>query len=160
RVKKEGLEEFFGQIIIPVEPYIESKPDKSGRKVNRTKERKLYPGYLFCEVEYNDRILYLFRETPGVGDFVGSHPSKLDRAPTPMSETEVLRMVGPQTAPGGVAPPKSVVPKWLNVGDRVRVADGAFVGMEGVVKQITEASSKVQVEVTIFGRPVGVELDF
>jgi len=160
RVKKEGLEEFFGQIVIPVEKYIESKPDKTGRKVNRTKERKLYPGYLFCEVEYNDRILYLFRETPGVGDFVGSHPSKLDRAPTPMSDTEVLRMIGPTRPDEEGAAPPSAVPKWLNVGDRVRVADGAFVGMEGVVKQILEASGKVQVEVTIFGRPVGVELDF
>lgn len=160
RVKKEGLEEFFGQIVIPVEKYIETKPDRNGRKVNRTKERKLYPGYLFCEVEYNDRILYLFRETPGVGDFVGSHPNKLDRPPTPMSETEVLRMIGPTIDPEkGVAPP-TAVPKWLNVGDRVRVADGAFVGMEGVVKQILEAAAKVQVEVTIFGRPVGVELDF
>jgi transcriptional antiterminator NusG len=158
RVKKEGLEEFFGQIIIPVEKYIETKPDKSGRKVNRTKERKLYPGYLFCEVEYNDRILYLFRETPGVGDFVGSHPSKLDRAPTPMSDTEVLRMIGPVVGQEE-AVPVAKLPPWLQVGERVRVADGAFVGMEGVVKQIHEATNKVQVEVTIFGRPVGVELD-
>lgn len=160
RVRKEGLEEFYGQIVIPVEKYTEVKPDKNGRKVTKTKERKLYPGYLFCEVEYNDRILYLFRETSGVGDFVGSHPNKLERAPTPMSETEVLRMVGPQGAEDGEPSAVPLPPKGMQVGDRVRVADGAFVGMEGVVKQILDTVGKVQVEVTIFGRPVGVELDY
>jgi transcriptional antiterminator NusG len=160
RVRKEGLEEFYGQIVIPVEKYTEVKQDKNGRKVTRTKERKLYPGYLFCEVEYNDRILYLFRETSGVGDFVGSHPNKLERAPTPMSDTEVLRMIGPVINPGDEPSPIPPPPKGMGVGDRVRVADGAFVGMEGVVKQILDTVGKVQVEVTIFGRPVGVELDY
>src|SRR5262249_8128796 len=96
RVRKEGLEEFFGQIVIPVEKITEVKQDKNGKRVTRTKERKLYPGYLMVEVEYNDRILYLFRETSGVGDFVGSHPHNLERAPTPMSDREIQRMLGPQ----------------------------------------------------------------
>jgi transcriptional antiterminator NusG len=128
--------------------------------VTRTKERKLYPGYLMVEVEYNDRILYLFRETSGVGDFVGSHPHNLERAPTPMSEREVQRMVGPKAGPGEAAPVVPTVPKGLDVGHRVRVVDGTFNGMEGVVKQILEAVGKVQVEVSIFGRPVPVELDY
>src|SRR5579884_1226312 len=55
RVKIEGLEEFFGQIVIPVEKVVEMR---NGKRV--TRERKLYPGYLMVEVEYNDRILYLF----------------------------------------------------------------------------------------------------
>src|SRR5262249_50302348 len=152
RVKKEGLEEFYGQIVIPVEKYTEVKQDKNGRKVTRTKERKLYPGYLFCEVEYNDRILYLFRETSGVGDFVGTHPTHRDRAPRRMSETEVLRMIGPPAGEDELSPIPPP-PKGMGVGDRVRVADGAFVGMEGIVKQILDNVGKVQVEVTIFGRP-------
>ena len=67
RVKIEGLEEFFGQIVIPVERTVTEMG--KGKRVTRT--RKLYPGYLMVEVEFNDRILYLFRETSGVGDFVG-----------------------------------------------------------------------------------------
>ena len=66
RVKIEGLEEYYGQIIIPVEVVTEMRNNKRVKK-----EHKLYPGYLMVEVEYNDRILYLFRETSGVGDFVG-----------------------------------------------------------------------------------------
>jgi transcriptional antiterminator NusG len=60
RVKIEGLEEFFGQIIIPIERVTEMR---NGKRVTRS--RKLYPGYLMVEVEFNDRILYLFRETSG-----------------------------------------------------------------------------------------------
>jgi transcription termination/antitermination protein NusG len=160
RVKKEGLEEFFGQIVIPVEKYTEIKTDKAGKRVTRTKERKLYPGYLVVEVEYNDRILYLFRETSGVGDFVGAHPGDLTRAPTPMSPREVERMVGKVGKAGGEEEPVSPKPKWLQESDRVRVVDGTFNGMDGMVKKIKEAESKVEVELTIFGRPVSVDLEY
>ena len=88
RVKIEGLEEYFGQIVIPVEKVTEMR---NGKRVVR--ERKLYPGYLMVEVEYNDRILYLFRETSGVGDFVGG---SLNHPPPPMSDREVERMKGRQ----------------------------------------------------------------
>ncbi len=60
-----------------------------GKRV--TKKRKKFPGYLMAEVEYNDKILYLFRETSGVGDFVGGG---LNRPPLPMSAREVERMLG------------------------------------------------------------------
>jgi len=163
RVRKEGLEEFFGQIVIPVEKVTEVKVDKNGKRVPKTKERKLYPGYLMVEVAYNDRIVYLFRETSGVGDFVGAHPGDLMKPPTPMSEREVQRMLGPTMKPGDVrggAPPIAPPPKWLQPGDRVRVVDGTFNGMDGSVKQILEAVSKVQVELSIFGRPVAVDFEY
>jgi len=149
RVKIESLEEHFGQIIIPVERVTEMR---NGKRVVR--ERKLYPGYLMVEVEYNDRILYLFRETAGVGDFVGggvNHP------PPPMSEREVERMLGRQGEHvPGIAHPK---PKY-DRGDRVKVKDGTFAGMEGEVKDLLEAKGLVRVELTIFGRPVPVELEY
>jgi transcription termination/antitermination protein NusG len=160
RVKKEGLEEYFGRIVIPVEKYTEVKQDKNNRKVTRTKERKLYPGYLFVEVEYNDRILYLFRETSGVGDFVGSHPAALDRAPTPMTDREVQRMLGPTEKEEEGVSDIPTPPKGMHVGNRVRVVDGIFNGQEGIVKQILDTVGKVQVEVTIFGRPVSVEVEY
>jgi transcriptional antiterminator NusG len=148
RVKIENLEEFFGQIIIPVERVIENR---NGKRV--TKERKLYPGYLMVEVEYNDRILYLFRETSGVGDFVGG---SMHHAPPPMSEREVERMLGKQ---GEKVNEKPAKPKF-DRGDRVKVKDGTFAGMEGEVKDILEAKGLVRVELTIFGRPVPVELEY
>jgi transcription termination/antitermination protein NusG len=149
RVKIERLEEYFGQIIIPVERVVEMR---NGKRVQR--ERKLYPGYLMVEVEYNDRILYLFRETSGVGDFVGG---SLQHAPPPMSDREVERMLGRQGEQvPGIAHPK---PKY-DRGDRVKVKDGTFAGMEGEVKDLLEAKGLVRVELTIFGRPVPVELEY
>jgi transcriptional antiterminator NusG len=146
RVRIEGLEEFFGQIIIPVEKVTVMQ---KGKRV--VKEHKLYPGYLMVEVEYNDRILYLFRETSGVGDFVGG---SVNHPPPPMPPHEVERMLGPR----GIKdkPPKPQFDK----GDRVKVKDGTFAGMEGEVKDIIEAKGAVRVELTIFGRPVPVELEY
>ncbi len=149
RVKIEGLEEYFSQIIIPVERVTEMRNSK-----RVTRERKLYPGYLMVEVEYNDRILYLFRETSGVGDFVGGG---LNHPPSPMSAREVERMLGRQ----GEQRPGEVHPKpKFDRGDRVKVKDGTFQGMEGEVKDILEAKGLVRVELTIFGRPVPVELEY
>jgi transcriptional antiterminator NusG len=151
RVKIERLEEFFGQIIIPTERVTEMR---GGKRV--VKEKKLYPGYLMAEVEYNDRILYLFRETSGVGDFVGG---TLNRPPPPMSQREIDKITGPKGREG--EPGRVVVAKpQFSVGDRVKVRDGTFAGMEGDVKEILEAVQKVRVELTIFGRPVPVELEY
>jgi transcriptional antiterminator NusG len=149
RVKIENLEEYFGQVIIPVERVAEMR---NGKRVVR--ERKLYPGYLMVEVEFNDRILYLFRETSGVGDFVGGG---LNRPPLPMSAREVERMLGGPR--GDKETPIPVKPKF-DRGDRVKVREGTFSGMEGEVKELLEAKNLVRVELTIFGRPVPVELEY
>jgi transcriptional antiterminator NusG len=149
RVKIEALEAHYGQIIIPVEKVTEMR---GGKRVVR--ERKLYPGYLMVEVEYNDRILYLFRETSGVGDFVGGG---LHHPPQPMPEHEVDRMLNKQGQhKGEVVPGKPPFER----GDRVKVKDGTFQGMEGEVKELLEAKGLVRVELTIFGRPVPVELEY
>lgn len=149
RVKIEGLEEYFGQIIIPTERITMMR---GGKRVQR--EQKLYPGYLMVEVEFNDRILYLFRETSGVGDFVGGG---VNRAPTPMTPREVERMLGRQGVDTGEV--KAMKPQF-DRGDRVKVKDGIFAGMEGEVKELLEAKNLVRVELTIFGRPVPHEFEY
>ena len=148
RVKIDGLEEYFGQIVIPVEKVTEVKNSK-----RIVRERKLYPGYIMAEVDFNDRILYLFRETSGVGDFVGG---SLNRPPPPMSPREVERMLGTL---GQLKPTEIHAKPKFDKGDRVKVKDGTFKDMEGEVKEIVEAKNQVRVEVTIFGRPVTVDLE-
>jgi transcriptional antiterminator NusG len=148
RVKIEGLEEYFGQILIPVEKVTELRKGK-----RYVKSRKLYPGYLMVNVEYNESILYLFRETSGVGDFVGG---SLNKPPQPMKQNEVDKMMGPGEGPA----PDEKIKLRFGQGDRVKIRDGAFSGMEGEVKEMLEAKAHVRVEVTIFGRPVSVELEY
>lgn len=149
RVKIEGLQDSFGEIVIPVEKVTEMRKNK-----RIVKERKLYPGYLMVHLEFNDRMLYLFRETSGVGDFVGGG---LNKPPLPMKADEVERMrksQGQTTATEG--PQKSKFDK----GDRVKVRDGTFAGMEGEVKEVLEAKGALRVALTIFGREVPVELEY
>ncbi len=173
RVKIEGLEEFFGQVYIPVERVTEVKKvkeTKNGERITKEKRvvkaKKKFPGYLMTEVEYNDQILYLFRETSGVGDFVGARPGK---APAPMLDIDVQRMLADGTEPGKDDKPgtkrKVVVKLDFEKGDKVRIRDGAFASMEAEVKEITmpkdsTETPKITVVVTIFGRGVEMELDY
>ncbi|MGL4419731.1 MAG: transcription termination/antitermination protein NusG [Gemmataceae bacterium] len=170
KIKIENVESYFGQIVIPYERVMEVrkvKETKNGEKITKEKrierKRKKFPGYLMAEVEFNDQILYVFRETNGVGDFVGSSPGK---PPQPMNDRDVQAMLHgmtPDDPKGGKrSGPKPKVKIDLEKGDKVRIRDGAFAGMEGEVKEVSEAKDetetpKMTVEVSIFGRPVKIE---
>jgi transcription termination/antitermination protein NusG len=173
-IKIENLEEFFGQIVIPVERVTEVKKvkeTKNGEKITKEKrvikEKKKFPGYLMAEVEWNGDIQTLFRDTSGVGDFVGSAgPGK---EPKPMSDRDVQSMLFgmlPEDQKGSV---KQQTPDKIKLdyenGDKVRIREGAFATFEGDVKMITvpkEAGEtpKVKVVVKVFGRDVEIDLEY
>lgn len=161
RVKIENLEPYIGRILIPVEKITEVR---NGRRVE--KKRKKFPGYLMCEVELNDDVKVLFRESSGVGEFVGG---RIDKDPAPMPEREVERML--LDTDTGEGKDKKVQEKKkedkivLNfaVGDRVKVLQGMFKDSEGEVKEIPPnpaENSKVKVVVQFWGRPVDVDVDY
>lgn len=163
KVKIDGLEEYVGRILIPTEKVTELR---NGKRV--VKKRKKFPGYLMCQVEFNDKILYLFRETSGVGDFVGG---SLHKPPTPMGEREVERMLLDEddtTSAKKEGSPEKEKKKFIipyGVGDRVKVRDGTFKDMDGEVKEInyphdTNENPKVKVVLSIWGRPVDVEVEY
>src|SRR6478672_3152996 len=170
RIKLENLEPFVGRIVVPVEKVTEVRDGK-----RRIKKVKKFPGYLFCEVEFNEHVLYLFRETSGVGDFVGGTGTGPNKLPQPMSEREVQRMLADQEeVTGGEAGGKkgeeevggksgTRIKLDYDVGDTVKVREGMFANMEGPVKDIADRDSqtpKVKVVLTIWGRPVEVDLDY
>ena len=161
RIKIESLEEYIGRLLIPTEKVTEMV---RGKRV--TKKKKKFPGYLMVEVEFNDKILYLFRETSGVGDFVGG---TLARLPAPMTPREVERMLADEgddlsdKKSGSADAPKIVIK--FQKGDRVKVQSGTFAGMEGEVKEIIQPADpkeapRVRVEVVIWNRPVPVEVEY
>ena len=149
RIKIEGLQDSFGEILIPTEKYTEV--NRNNKRV--TKERKLFPGYIMVHCEFNEHMLYLFRETSGVGDFVGGG---LNKPPQPMTQKEVDRMLKKQGDPTEPTEEKSP----FNKGDKVKVKDGTFAGMEGEVKEVLETKGAIRVALTIFGREVPVELEY
>jgi len=148
RVKREGLERFFGEIIIPTEKVAETK---GGKK--RVTERKLYPGYIMIQMVLTPETWFLVRETSGVGDFTGGAGE-----PSPMPEHEIQRMLGLETAKEEMTQPKVKID--FAPGDRVKIKDGSFESFEGTVHTVDEASGRVNVLVEIFGRSTPVELEY
>jgi len=147
RIQREGMQDKFGQILVPVEEVVELK---SGQK--SITERKFFPGYVLVEMEMTDESWHLVKNTPKVTGFLGGSAMK----PTPISEKEVQSIM--QQMQAGVEKPR---PKVLfEVGELVRVKEGPFTDFNGSVEDVNYDKNKIRVAVTIFGRSTPVELDF
>ncbi|MCK6544605.1 transcription termination/antitermination protein NusG [Myxococcota bacterium] len=147
RIKREGLEEFFGEALVPTENVVELL---GGSK--RTSKRKFFPGYMLVQMELNDRTWHLVKSTPKITGFVGPDARK----PMPVREEEVRRLTQ-QIDQGTLAPKPKIV---FEQGESVRVTEGPFATFNGVVEEVKEEKQKVRVLVSIFGRATPVELDF
>lgn len=147
RVTIEGLDEFFGDVIVPTEKVTEFK---GGKK--RIVRRKLYPGYILVQMTINDDSWFLVRETPGIGDFTGAGGK-----PTPMEPHEVQRIVTKEEEKTDEAPKLKIN---FNTGDRVKINEGTFENFEGEVSALDQASGRVTVMINIFGRSTPVELEY
>ncbi len=147
RIQRAGLDDKFGQILVPVEEVVELK---SGQKT--ISERKFFPGYVLVEMEMTDESWHLVKSTPKVTGFLGGSAMK----PTPISEKEVQTIM--QQMQAGVEKPR---PKVLfEVGEAVRVKEGPFTDFHGSVENVNYDKNKLRVAVTIFGRSTPVELEF
>jgi transcriptional antiterminator NusG len=148
RVKIQGLERFFGQIVVPTEKITEIRNNKK-----RVVERKTYPGYIMVQMELNEKTWFLVRETPGVGDFVGAHGT-----PTKMTDTEVNQMLHQEEEKTTAETPKVRID--VERGDRVKIKDGPFENFEGTVEEVIEGRGLVKVMLIIFNRPTPVDLEY
>jgi transcriptional antiterminator NusG len=147
RIQREGMQDKFAQILVPVEEVVELK---GGQK--SISERKFFPGYVLVEMEMTDESWHLVKSTPKVTGFLGGSAMK----PTPISEKEVQTIM--QQMQAGVEKPR---PKVLfEVGESVRVKEGPFTDFNGMVEDVNYDKNKIRVAVTIFGRSTPVELDF
>jgi len=147
RIARAGMQDKFGQILVPVEEVVEMK---SGQK--SISERKFFPGYVLVEMEMNDDTWHLVKSTPKVTGFVGGTATK----PTPITEKEVEKIM--QQMQEGVEKPR---PKVLfEVGEMVRIKEGPFTDFNGTVEEVNYEKSRLRVSVSIFGRATPVELEF
>ena len=148
RITEADLEGYFGRILVPSEEVMESR---AGQK--SISERRIYPGYVFIEMELTDETWHLVKSTNRVTGFLGGTGNR----PIPISEQEVNKILS-QIEEGGEKKPR---PKVLfEVGEMLRVKEGPFADFNGTVESVNYERSKVQVNVTIFGRITPVELDF
>ena len=147
RIARTGMQDKFGQILVPVEEVVEIK---AGQK--HTSERKFFPGYVLVEMDMDDESWHLVKSTPKLTGFIGGTATK----PTPISEKEVDKIM--QQMQEGVEKPR---PKVLfEAGEMVRVKEGPFTDFNGTVEEVNYEKSRLRVSVTIFGRATPVELEF
>ncbi|NOY30569.1 MAG: transcription termination/antitermination factor NusG [Planctomycetes bacterium] len=147
KVAIEGLDEFFGEVIVPMEKITEFK---GGKK--KIVQRKLYPGYIVVNMLINDDTWFAVRETSGIGDFTGAHGK-----PSPMLPHEVTRILQTEEEETDEAPKLNIT---FKLGDNVKIKEGTFESFEGEVSEIDEHSGRVTVMINIFGRSTPVELEY
>ena len=139
-VKNRDLEEYFFEIIVPMEEQIEIKEGK--RKANL---KKVFPGYVLIKMIVTEETWYIVRNTRGVTGFVGSGTD-----PIPLTDEEIRNM-GFEEVPVNVD---------YEINDSVQILNGAFKDFIGTVKEINKEKHKVKVLVSMFGSETPVELEF
>lgn len=147
RIARAGMEDMFGEILVPTEEVVEMK---GGQK--RRSDRKFFPGYVLVEMEMNDETWHLVKEVPKVMGFIGGTSDK----PAAISQKEADTILS--RVQEGVDKPR---PKILfEPGEMVRVVDGPFNDFNGTVEEVNYEKSRLRVAVLIFGRSTPVELNF
>lgn len=147
RVVLHGMEEKFGEILVPTEEVVEIR---SGQK--RKSERKFFPGYVLVRMDLDSDTWHLVKETPRVIGFIGGTADK----PAPISDREAAEILDRIEA--GVEKPKPK--KIFEPGEMIRVVEGPFNDFNGVVEEVNYDKNRIRVAVLIFGRSTPVDLEF
>lgn len=132
--------------IVPTQDVVEIR---NGKRVTVT--RRLYPGYVLVHMVMNDKTLHTINNIQGVIKFVGS-----GKAPQPLREDEINKILGVEVEEEGTT--REEIP--FHVGQVVEVMQGPFTDFSGTVQEVYPDKGKVKVEVSLFGRPTSVELDY
>ncbi len=147
RVKRLGMEELFGQILVPTEEVIEMR---EGQK--RRTDRKFFPGYVLVQMEMNDETWHLVKSVPRVLGFIGGTSDR----PAPITEREAEAILS-RIQEGAEKPRPKIL---FEPGELVRITDGPFNDFTGSVEEVDYEKSRLRVAVSIFGRSTPVDLEF
>lgn len=146
KVKQENLNEKIGQIIVPKEMVSEVRRGK--KKIS---ERKFFPGYIFIEMELDEKTWYILKTTPGILGFLGAGTQ-----PVALEQVEIEEILKKTEEKKEKPVPKVT----FEVGESVRIKDGPFMDFTGTVEEVLVDKGKLKVNVSIFGRATPVELEF
>jgi transcriptional antiterminator NusG len=147
RIERAGVQELFGDILVPTEEVVEMRGG-----TQRRSERKFFPGYVLVQMEMTDEAWHLVKDVPKVMGFIGGTGDR----PAPITDREADQILNRMQ--DGVDKPK---PKVLfEPGEMVRVTDGPFNDFNGSVEEVDYEKSRLKVSVSIFGRSTPVDLEF
>lgn len=133
-------------VLVPTQDVVEIR---NGKRVSVT--RRLYPGYVLVSMVMNERTLHAVNNIQGVIKFVGS-----GKAPQPLREDEINKILGVEVEEEKAV--REEIP--FHIGQVVEVMQGPFTDFSGTVQDVYPDKGKVKVEVSLFGRPTSVELDY
>ncbi len=147
RIKLAGMEDKFGEILVPTEEVVEMR---DGQK--RKSSRKFFPGYVLIQMDMDDDSWHLVKDAPKVMGFIGGTSDK----PAAITEKEADAILN-RVQEGAEKPRPKVL---FEPGEVVRINDGPFNDFNGVVEEVDYDKSRLRVEVSIFGRSTPVDLEF
>lgn len=144
-IEEEGLQEFFGQILIP-----SAKTKQFFSAEDALQDQQLFPGYILIEMEASQKTIRLVSKTARVSRFLGG------MHPVPLSQKEIDRVLAQIKGEVAIAPIKHE----FEVGNEVDIKEGPFSGFVGIIDKIDQEAEKLTVMVSIFGRLTPVEISF
>lgn len=139
-IKNRELQDYFFDIIVPMEEQIEIKDGKT-----KTNLKKVFPGYVLVKMIVTEQTWYIVRNTRGVTGFVGSGTDLI-----PLTDSEIRKM-GFDIQSFNIN---------YEVNDQIRVITGPFENFTGTVISINKEKHKVKVMISMFGRETPVDVDF
>lgn len=151
RIQTQDMREQIFDVLVPVEEEISYTTDSnSGKQKKRTVQKKIYPGYVLILMKMSDRSWYVVRNTPGVTGFVspGQKP-----VPLPREEVEKVKQLM------GLSAPKKIKVE-LNIGETVRITNGAFKDHHGTVIEVNPENEKIKLLIDMFGRETPTTVEF
>ena len=146
RAESMDMKDYIYRVVVPEQTEVEVKDG-----VEKTKTKKLFPGYILVEMVMSDEAWFIVRNTPGVTGFIGS--SGKGAKPTPLQPYEVDNVLKSM----GIS--RLEVDKELEVGKKVKIVSGPFNGMYGVIEEIDNDSQKLSLNVDLFGQATSVEVE-
>jgi len=146
RIVNHNMTEYFAEIMVPEESVV---ANVNGKK--RTMKKKFFPGYVLIKMIMTEKTWHLVKDTDKITGFIGGTKDK----PMPISDEEAASMTASMAE--GFKRTRSVAN--FSEGDSVKVIEGPFTSFVGTVETISD-KGKVKVQVSIFGRPTPVELEF
>ena len=150
RIEEGGAEDEDKEIrdvVVPTQDVVEIR---NGKRVTVTK--RLYPGYVLVNMDLNERTMHTINNIQGVIKFVGA-----GKSPQPLHEEEINKILGIEVEREDDGTQEEIP---FHVGQVVEIMQGPFSDFSGTVQEIYEEKGKVKVEVSLFGRPTSVALDY
>jgi transcriptional antiterminator NusG len=148
-IEYNGMQDFVAQILLPIEKVYQIR---NGKKTS--KEKNLYPGYVFIEANLVGEVPHIIKNLTNV---IGFLSDKKGGEPVPLRSNEVNRMLGKVDE---MADSEAELNIPFVVGEAVKVIDGPFNSFSGVIEEINEEKKKLKVMVKIFGRKTPLELSY